>query len=92
MIVDPDNVVPTLGRIMVQGLRSTIEELDLPIEVDLIDKGLGVHVSYPEMDQRDIMAFKEDFRAALYARGYDIMLVRKMMKLIFGKPDSIEEV
>lgn len=85
--VREDDVNRIMSLSIVVPLAGVIHELGLPIEVDADSEEIGIH--FQEDDWPDILERKEDVRAALHRRGLDVLMIRRVMRLIFAV--SVEE-
>lgn len=85
--VREDDIDRIMSLSIVVPLAGVIHELGLPIEVNADAEEIGVR--FQEDDWPDILDRKEEVRAALLRRGLDILMIRRVMRLIFAS--SVEE-
>ncbi len=90
LVIAVDDPILPLRNLICITIAGVAYELKLPIEThtgETFLQGPFVHISYPEDFQ--IQEWKEDFRERLNARPIDIMLKRRIMRMLFAT--SVEE-
>lgn len=88
IVISEDAALSALRNLTVVAMGAVFHEINAPVSVR---SGRGrepqLDVSWPE--DFDLMSIKEDFRAALWKRDYDIMFKRRVMRILFAT--SVEE-
>lgn len=90
-IITVDDPIKPLGNLMAVTIAGIVTELKLPIEVRTSTYGGEpcINLGYPDDFEQQIPKYKEHFRQALDRRPLDVLLKRRIMRILFAT--TIEE-